>query len=179
MLIARRVNATERSRFIHSPKGRLSFAAQGMWIGQAVRTRLSPATFQRWFFVSLLCWVYIWLYAPSSDHFVADPTLPPRQLKVALFCSTAKLVVERSRWVKGDTFDCQLSAQHVRFAPFATELLSHSSSAAGFCPGWCPHRVKMGEVTSRCPPESAATPRKAAVGIWSWFDLEGASGPAH
>jgi uncharacterized membrane protein YfcA len=29
-------------------------AALGMWLGQALRLRMSPATFRRWFFVGLL-----------------------------------------------------------------------------------------------------------------------------
>jgi uncharacterized membrane protein YfcA len=32
----------------------LALACGGMWVGQAVRLRLSPVTFQRWFFVGLL-----------------------------------------------------------------------------------------------------------------------------
>jgi len=32
----------------------LAVAFSGMWVGQAVRFRLSPAVFQRWFFVGLL-----------------------------------------------------------------------------------------------------------------------------
>jgi uncharacterized membrane protein YfcA len=32
----------------------LAFACGGMWVGQAVRLRLSPLTFQRWFLVGLL-----------------------------------------------------------------------------------------------------------------------------
>jgi uncharacterized protein len=32
----------------------LALACAGMWIGQAVRLQLSPATFRRWFFVGLL-----------------------------------------------------------------------------------------------------------------------------
>ena len=34
--------------------GTLAMAAAGMWLGQELRTRLSPATFRVWFFVALL-----------------------------------------------------------------------------------------------------------------------------
>jgi uncharacterized membrane protein YfcA len=34
--------------------GALAMACAGMWIGQALRLRMQPATFQRWFFVGLL-----------------------------------------------------------------------------------------------------------------------------
>jgi uncharacterized membrane protein YfcA len=34
--------------------GTLAMAAVGMWLGQVLRTRLSPATFRTWFFVGLL-----------------------------------------------------------------------------------------------------------------------------
>ena len=32
----------------------LATACIGMWIGQKIRTRLSPAAFRRWFFIGLL-----------------------------------------------------------------------------------------------------------------------------
>jgi uncharacterized membrane protein YfcA len=32
----------------------LATASIGMWIGQKIRTRLSPAAFRRWFFLGLL-----------------------------------------------------------------------------------------------------------------------------
>jgi uncharacterized protein len=31
----------------------LALACAGMWIGQAIRQRMSPRTFQRWFLVGL------------------------------------------------------------------------------------------------------------------------------
>jgi uncharacterized membrane protein YfcA len=34
--------------------GTLAMAMVGMWLGQAMRERLSPATFRRWFFIALL-----------------------------------------------------------------------------------------------------------------------------
>jgi uncharacterized protein len=34
--------------------GTLAMAGAGMWLGQELRTRLSPATFRVWFFVALL-----------------------------------------------------------------------------------------------------------------------------
>jgi uncharacterized membrane protein YfcA len=42
----------------------LALACLGMWIGQAVRLRLSPATFRRWFFSGLLL-LGIYLFARS------------------------------------------------------------------------------------------------------------------
>ena len=33
--------------------GALAMAGAGMWIGQALRLRLQPATFRRWFFIGL------------------------------------------------------------------------------------------------------------------------------
>ena len=32
----------------------LALACAGMWIGQAIRLRMSPTTFRKWFFVGLL-----------------------------------------------------------------------------------------------------------------------------
>ena len=34
--------------------GALAMACAGMWVGQALRLRMQPATFRRWFFIALL-----------------------------------------------------------------------------------------------------------------------------
>jgi uncharacterized protein len=45
--------------------GALAMACVGMWIGQALRLRMKPATFRRWFFVALLL-LGVYLVARSA-----------------------------------------------------------------------------------------------------------------
>ena len=49
----------------------LGLACVGMWAGQVIGLRLSPAAFRGWFFAALLLLVYTWLRTLLSDPYAA------------------------------------------------------------------------------------------------------------